>query len=55
MPQYNTSLFYMYVLNGCQRLDKYRRCKNFLSGFHKQYLYSGRLNELPMYDVTLQR
>ena len=21
MPQYNTSLFYMYVLNGCQRLD----------------------------------
>ena len=21
MPQYKTSLFYMYVLNGCQRLD----------------------------------
>jgi len=21
MPQYNISLFYMYVLNGCQRLD----------------------------------
>jgi len=21
MPQYNTSLFYMYVLNGCERVD----------------------------------